>query len=207
MDEMETILDTFHRTVQSGFSYWRRLAVSLPSAGAKLPIGLVVAVYVDAFVDGFLIGVSCALNKHAGLVLAIANVIEARDGFDFIRLQGSHLTPAHRQMMFVGAAFSSTVSHCSGVGRRARMAVVCATSVVLVASAAVGGALGNVSRENPAVFTGFVSFGVVALLFLVTHELLIEAHEALKELDVTWINTVFYIGIYLVLLSNRLIPA
>lgn len=89
-------------------------------------------------------------------------------------------------MMFVGAAFSSTVSHCSGVGRRARMAVVCATSAVLVASAAVGGALGNVSRENPAVFTGFVSFGVVALLFLVTHELLIEAHEALKELDVTW---------------------
>jgi len=47
-------------------------------------------------------------------------------------------------------------------------------------------------------FTGFVAFGVVALLFLVTHELLIEAHESTKESEVMWISMIFFLGIYIV---------
>ena len=50
----------------------------------------------------------------------------------------------------------------------------------MLAGAVIGAAIGDASKATPAVFTGFVAFGVVALLFLVTHELLIEAHEALK---------------------------
>lgn len=183
MDDLDGVLEAFHRTVQSGFSYWRRVAVAAPGMG--LPLGMVVAVYVDAFVDGFLIGLASSLSHHAGLVLAVANVIE---------------------MCFVGAAFSATVALCTGASRGRRVTAVSLTSAVLVAAAAIGAALGGWSRANPGVYTGFVAFGVVALLFLVTQELLIEAYEAVKDLGRKWINTVFFIGIYLVLLSNRIIP-
>lgn len=76
----------------------------------------------------------------------------------------------------------------------------------MLLGALVGAALGSVSKNVPAVFTGFVAFGTVALLFLVTHELLIEAHESTKDDDVIWINMIFFLGIYLVLILNRYLP-
>lgn len=176
MGELDAMLDKFHVSVQQGFSFWLR---RMPTAaddrrlrGAPLPRGMLVAVTVDAFVDGFLIGISTSVSLHTGLVLAAANVLE---------------------MGFVGAAFAGSVSMCTGATRTQRRLAISLPPLVLVGAGIIGGAIGDVSRSEPAVFAGFVAFGVVALLFLVTHELLIEAHETIKEGNILWINLVFYL--------------
>lgn len=61
------------------------------------------------------------------------------------------------------------------------------------------------SRDSPALFASFLAFGVVALLFLVTHELLIEAHESTKS-ELWWVNIWLFAGMLLVLELNRVIP-
>jgi zinc transporter ZupT len=207
MDELEGLLTHFHSEVQSGMTYWRRRGGGAqPPKGSRLPLSLLAAVYVDSFIDGFLIGISCVFSQHAGLVLAAANVLE---------------------MGFVGASFANTISRCTGASRQMRSVVIYLAPPILLAGAAIGAALGNVSKETPAIFTGFVAFGTVALLFLVVNELLIEAREATKDIDVTWINAVrsrvlrnarptdpslpalpqiFFFGIYLVLIFNRYLP-
>jgi zinc transporter ZupT len=187
MDELEGMLDKFHNSVQQGFSFWLR---RMPQAsdderlrGAPLPRGMLAAVTVDSFVDGFLIGISTSVSLRTGLVLAAANILE---------------------MGFVGAAFAATVSKCTGASKQHRNLAVATPPLVLVAAGVIGGAIGDISKSNPSVFVGFVAFGVVALLFLVTHELLIEAHDSMKDSNVLFVNLAFYAGIYAVLLGQRL---
>jgi len=186
MTELDGMLSNFHTEVQTGTTYWRmRGGGPEPAAGSRLPLSLLAAVYVDSWIDGFLIGISCVFSQHAGLVLAAANVME---------------------MGFVGATFANTVSRCTGASRRTRLIAIYTAPPILLAGAAIGAALGTTSKHTPAVFTGFVAFGTVALLFLVTNELLIEAHEAMKESELASISMVFFLGIYLVLLFNRYLP-
>ena len=45
--------------------------------------------------------------------------------------------------------------------------------------------------------TGFLSFGLIALLYLVTEELLVEAHEVP---DRPWVTAMFFVG-FLLLMS------
>ena len=47
------------------------------------------------------------------------------------------------------------------------------------------------------VLTGFFAFGLIALLYLVTEELLVEAHE---RPDRPWVTAMFFIGFLLLLL-------
>lgn len=78
LPELEELLTDFHNQVQKGMTHWRVLGGRKVTAGsgARLPLSLVAAVYVDSFIDGFLIGISCVFSQHAGLVLAAANVLE-----------------------------------------------------------------------------------------------------------------------------------
>jgi ZIP family zinc transporter len=189
MNDLDAMLHMFHKKSDDSFSRWRRRTTGDVEAaartGAPLPWSLIGPVTVDALVDGFLIGLSCALSAHAGLVLAGATCIE---------------------MAFLGAAFAATVSRCTGASPLSRLAAVALPPATLVLAAAAGGALGDVSSSHPALFVAFVAFGVVELLFLVTHELLIEAHEALNGDHVWWINLWLFIGIFVVLLVNRALP-
>ncbi len=178
MAELDELLGNFHKHSEAKFSYWRRRgSANAPATGARLPWTLIIPVTIDALVDGFLIGLACALSRHAGLVLGFATCIE---------------------MAFLGAAFAATVARCTGASLKARVAAVALPPAVLLLAAALGAALGDVSSNSPGVFTAFVAFGVVALLFLVTHELLIEAHEALAGKDVWWINVWMFVGIFVV---------
>jgi len=54
-----------------------------------------------------------------------------------------------------------------------------------------------IARLPPAFLTGFLSFGLVALLYLVTEELLAEAHETP---DRPWVTDMFFVG-FLALLT------
>ncbi len=52
--------------------------------------------------------------------------------------------------------------------------------------------------------TGFLAFGLVALLYLVTAEVLVEAHETP---DKPWITAMFFAGFLLLLLLADLLEA
>lgn len=78
---------------------------------------------------------------------------------------------------------------------------------LLVTGASLGGALATVTLDYPAVFVGFIAFSIVALLFLVTQELLIEAHENSDGVEVWWINVWLFIGVLIVLMIEKVDPA
>ncbi len=77
IDEIDESLTRFHKDVEEIFFRWRRSRpMPIPNAGAEVPVGLVVPVFIDSFVDGFLIGLTCALNIKAGYILSAANCLE-----------------------------------------------------------------------------------------------------------------------------------
>jgi ZIP family zinc transporter len=49
---------------------------------------------------------------------------------------------------------------------------------------------------------GFLAFGLIALLYLVTEELLVEAHESE---DRPWVTAMFFVGFLLLLLLDELV--
>ena len=59
----------------------------------------------------------------------------------------------------------------------------------------------DVGKCDP-VITGFLAFGLVALLYLVTKELLVEAHEIP---DQPCVAAIFYVGFVLLLLFEGII--
>lgn len=62
----------------------------------------------------------------------------------------------------------------------------------------IGALLGlPISTLSAPVVTGFFAFGLVALLYLVTEELLVEAHETV---DRPWVTAMFFAGFLLILL-------
>ena len=71
----------------------------------------------------------------------------------------------------------------------------------------VGAAIGGAATGEPIIFVAFVSFGVVALLFLVCNELLIEAKNAQGDEEKWWISIMVFLGIFVVLMLNHIIPA
>lgn len=66
--------------------------------------------------------------------------------------------------------------------------------------AAAGGPVGSLSAP---LLTGFYAFGLIALLYLVTEELLVKAHE---QPDTPLISALFFVGFMLLLLLEETLP-
>ena len=115
--------------------------------------GLVTTVAVDVAVDGLLVGVGFAAGAEAGLVLTIALSLE---------------------VLFLALATTAALSG-AGASRGRVVGTTAGLVVLLVVGAIVGGLLGG--SLSGALLTGVLAFGVAALLYLVTEELLVEAHE------------------------------
>lgn len=158
MDEVTECLDQFHHSVETSAFKWRRTRhFPETSLGEKIPMKLFMPVLIDSFVDGFLIGVTCGLAPRAGLILGFANCLE---------------------MAFLGMALAARVSKCTGSPLFLRNAAIAVPPIVMFIASGLGAAIGSATTAIPIVFISFVAFGVVALLFLVCNELLIEAKEA-----------------------------
>ncbi len=114
-----------------------------------LPLGLLLATYVDVSVDGMIIGAGFAAGGETGLILAIGLAVE---------------------LLFLGLALSSDTI------KGWRIAVISGGLGIVVLLFAV---MGNIllTDASPLIISGALSFGGAALLYLVTEELLIEAHE------------------------------
>jgi len=125
---------------------------------------------IDAAVDGLLIGLTLSADSTAGLAMAIATSIE---------------------MGFLGLQFSASVH--KSVKSLALHALVCFIPPAVLFFSSIAGAIGGrILIQDQALFIGFIAFALVALLFMVTQDLLAEAHSADNSM-VT--NSMLFVGI------------
>lgn len=142
-----------------------------------LPIAMLGAVAVDVVVDGFLIGVSFAANEQAGQFLTIALGLE---------------------MFSLGLALSISLTQ-SSISRINSMLVIAALATTVVASAVASHFVIHYLPESSIPF--LLAFGLAALLYLVTEELLHEAHQLP---DNAYITATFFIGFLIFLVLSML---
>lgn len=131
------------------------------------PIRLIATTWLDLLVDGLLVGVGYAAGAQVGLLLTIALTIE---------------------ILFLGLATAATLTEA-----RATRARVIGTTASFIIPITIGGVIGatllsDLSGDALAVV---LSFGAAALLYLVTEELLVEAHEVPET---PWATGSFFLG-------------
>lgn len=132
-------------------------------------VGLLTTIGVDIFIDGLVLGLSFLAGQTQGLLLTIALTIE---------------------ILFLGL----TISVGLKTGHWARPVVITALMSLLLPLGAL--LSGPISLLPGPVITGCFAFALVALLYLVTEELLVEAHEVP---DRPWITAMFFVGFLLLL--------
>jgi len=147
----------------------------------QVPIGLVLAVLVDGSIDGLLIGISSLSSVGTGLVTAIALSIE---------------------MALLGVSTCNTL-------RKSTLSItsILALCLTLPLSILIAGLIGASllqGTEGP-VLIGTIAFGGAGLLYLVTEELMIEAHED-EETDRWWVTIMFFVGFMVVILLDKFLP-
>ena len=143
----------------------------------KGPLGLMSAVGIDILIDGLVLGLAFIGGQKAGLLLTIALSLE-------ILFLGLTVTSGLRELLSSQwKVFAATV----GLALLLPLGAVIAAPVHLLPTVIV---------------TGFLSFGLMALLFLVTEELLVEAHE---KPDNVWITSAFFVGFLSLLALEELI--
>ena len=141
-------------------------------AGARGPsLGQLVPIGVDLLLDGLLIGIAMTAGLKQGVLLTIALTLE---------------------LFSLGLAMAVQFGAAKFVVR-----VLAPTSIACLMI--VGAALGRTLLADASVHTlaGLLSFGCAALLFLVTEELLTEAHESA---DTAVTTTMFFVGFLIFLL-------
>lgn len=146
-----------------------------PAGGwSVLPFAMLVGVGVDVLVDGFLIGLGFAAGAKEGKLLTIALTVE---------------------LLSLGLAVSAALS-LRGLSRGRAILITGGLAVLIEVGAALGATVLHGLSES--MLEVVLSFGLAALLYLVTEELLVEAHEV-PETPVT--TATFFLGflVFLVL--------
>ncbi len=150
------------------FMYALKLLSERLEAGGErggLSKGLVVATFIDVAMDGFIIGAGFAAGGSTGVVLSLGLSVE---------------------LLFLGLALTSD-EPAGG-----RMVALSGGLGVTVLAAAIAGKL-ILGGASHAVIAAALSFSAAALLYLVTEELLVEAHEGLEE-ETPWATLVVFGG-------------
>ena len=140
-----------------------------------LPRSMVLTVAIDVFIDGLLIGVSFLASVRSGIIISVALALE---------------------LLFLG--LSTSASMANQQVPRLKGVLVAIGIALLVPIAAITG-YHFVAKMPVQVHYLIMAFGVAALLYLVTEELLIEAHE-LSETPIA--TLAFFIGFLAILLIS-----
>lgn len=133
---------------------------------------------IDILIDGLVLGISFAAGARQGLLLTIALTVE---------------------VLFLGLALSSELAE-SIQSRWKVVGLTAAIGLGLPLGALLGGPVGLLP---PAGLTAFYAFALIALLYLVTEELLVEAHE---HPDTPLIASMFFVGFLALLMLEALMP-
>lgn len=158
-----------------------RRAESSNDSGGKTRYSLIVAVGVDVFVDGMLIGVGFALGQRQGLLLVFA-------------LTGCAVS--------LGLATASSLLR-SGNSRAKAIAWTAAIGVLPPIGAGAGALLA--SHLKGIWMEGVLAFTCAALLYLVAEELLLEAHEGEAERESAFTTATFFLGFLAILIADMAI--
>ena len=133
---------------------------------AKGSIGLIATVGIDILIDGLVLGIGFAAGAKQGLLLTGALTLE---------------------VLFLGIAVASKLKQTSGSAGRV-VGTVAGLALLLPMGALLGTPIGALPGPYLA---GFFAFALVALLYLVTEELLVEAHTAPEQ---PWTTAMFFVG-------------
>lgn len=145
---------------------------------AKGPVAMLGAVGIDNLVDGLVLGLAFVAGEKAGILLTVALTLE---------------------VLFLG--LTVTVELRETIASRVRViAIVFGLSLLLPLGAAVAM---PVALLPAPVIVGFLSFGLMALLYLVTEELLAEAHQ---RPDSPLISAMFFVGFLGLLVIEEMMP-
>ena len=158
--------------VGGAFGVATMLAVKAVEERAKGLFAILVAVGIDIFIDGLVLGLAFIGGAKAGLLLTIGLTLE---------------------ILFLGLTVTEALSKT--LTSKLRVAIATVAIALLLPVGTVVAA--PVSLLSPVVISGCLSFGLMALLYLVTEELLVEAHETA---DNAWITGAFFVG-FLALLA------
>ena len=142
------------------------------------PWGLLGAVTVDVFNDGLLLSVGFTVGAKTGILLAFALAVE---------------------FLSVGLATSATLGQSASAARWKLIGTTGGLALPFVGGAVLGATLLQGLTGNP--LAGVLSFACAALLYLVTEELLVEAHEVKKT---SMAASMFFAGFLLFLLLGML---
>ena len=144
----------------------------------KQPTAFIATLGIDIGLDGLLVGLGFAAGQKQGLLLTVALTLEVL----FLGLSGA---VALRQ---------------AGVTRLRVLLISFGFSLLLLAGAWAGVSLLGVASES--LLDAILAFGLAALLYLVTEELLVEAHEV-PETSVQ--ASMFFVGFILLLMLEMFI--
>ncbi len=131
------------------------------------PTGLLLTLAVDIVIDGLLIGVGFAAGAKQGVLLTVALTIE---------------------VLFLGLSGAAALGK-AGATRRKIIAMSFGAALLLLAGAAAGASL--LKGLSGSALELVLSLGAAALLYLVTEELLVEAHE---EPETPQLTAMFFVG-------------
>ena len=144
----------------------------------KLPVSLLVAIGVDIFIDGLLLGIGFSAGSKEGMLLAIALSVE---------------------LLSLGIATATEVG-ANKLSKQKSIVIITLLAMVFFTSAVLGATL--LHNLSDSAMEVVLSFGLSALLFLVTEELLTEAHE---EKETVWHTSAFFVGFLLFLILGMII--
>ncbi|WP_371423159.1 ZIP family metal transporter [Tardiphaga sp.] len=152
------------------------LALKAFEGRTKGPVALLGAIGIDILIDGLVLGLAFIAGAKAGMLLTVALTLE---------------------VLFLGITLTAEIRET--IESRLKTVVIVISMAVLLP---VGALIATpVAVLSPVVVTGFLSFGLMALLYLVTEELLAEAHE---KPDSPLISAMFFVGFLVLLLIEEI---
>lgn len=148
-----------------------------PKTGEKVKLGFPTAfmlvIAIDLVIDGVLMGIGFATSQETGVFLAVALSIE---------------------LLSLGMATAITLQN-SKVDRKKIIIAILGLSVLVLGSTVLSAVL--LAGISAGLLEVILAFGLAALLFLVTEELLVEAHESKQN---PWLTAAFFGGFLLFML-------
>lgn len=154
------------------------LAIKSFGERAKGRVGLTTMIGVDILVDGLVLGIGFAAGVRAGILLTIALTLE---------------------LLFLALPLTAALQKAEIATKRIFL-IILGLTLLLPIGVALGFGVGALSGSwTSTIF----AFGLMALLYLVTEELLVEAHETP---DKPWITAMFFFGFLLLVLIEELAP-
>lgn len=140
-----------------------------------VPATFLAAIGIDLFIDGMLLGLAYAVAGTQGAVFMIALTLE---------------------VIFLALGSVVTLT-AKGLSQKMSVGIQFALAAIIPVGAMIGAVAVEVVSEPFKI--AFLAFGVAALLYLVTEELLVEAHEVEDSAVAT---AMFFIGFLIILLID-----